>query len=216
MNANENAAALVRCRESHRAEGRLTARHAICGRFNAVIYGVPDHVDKRIPEFFNDIAIEFRLFSVEDKLDLFFLVSANIPDESGHLLKRGTHRNHAEGHGVALKFGSGAAELTKAAGKCAAFETLDIWVLHYHGLGNHQLANKIDKGVELGGVELYKSGTLILDLNRFFGNRGSRVEVSDIDCDGGRWRVFWRNHLERLFGRLDLWRGSFLLRRFDG
>ena len=115
-----------------------------------------------------------------------------------------------------MEFGSGAAELTQAAGKCAAFETLDIWILHHHGLSNHQFANKIDKGVELGGVELYKSGTLILDLDRFFGKRGSRVEVGDIDCDGGCRRVFWRNHLERLFGGLDLWDGSFLFRRFNG
>ena len=96
MNANENAAALVGCGESHRAEGWLAACRAVCGRFDAVIYGVADHVHEGIAEFFDNIAIEFRLFSVEDKLDLFFLLRPNISDESRHLLKRGTHRNHAE------------------------------------------------------------------------------------------------------------------------
>ena len=169
MDADEDASALVGCGESDGSDRGLSLLESLRRAFEAVINGIADHVDEGIPEFFDDVAVEFGLLPVEQELNLLALLGPDVAHETGHLLEDAADRNHAQGHGVALEFGSCPAELTQAAGQRAAPEGLDVGILNDHGLGDDEFPDEIDEGIELPGLKLHEARGGLGDL--FAGDR---------------------------------------------
>ena len=119
---------------------------------DAMISGVADHVNQRIGNLLDDVAIQFRVFTTEDELNLLALLGRQVTHQAGHLLEGGADGHHAQRHGGALKLAGDAAKLAEIAGEVATGGTQQLRVLHDHRLGDDEFADEIDEAVELGGV----------------------------------------------------------------
>jgi hypothetical protein len=158
LNLDDDVATAMEGAEMNGAEAGLAFGGAGLGFFDAVIGGVADHVHKRIGDFFDDVAIQFGVFTAEDKLHEFVLLGGEIAHEAGHLLERGADRDHAQRHGGALQFTGDAAQLAEIARQIAAGRAQQFRVLHHHGFGDHQFADQINERVELDRIHLHITG----------------------------------------------------------
>ena len=152
--ADHDPAALVVSLEADGSERGLALGDAFVGHFNAVVRRVADHVDERVRELLDDVAVQLRVLARQEQLDLFALRSRKIADQARHFLECGTDRHHAQGHRVVLEIGGDARELAHAARELPVAEFHHLRMLDDHGLRDHKFANQVHQGVEFECVDL--------------------------------------------------------------
>ncbi len=149
---DNDVAALVEGIEVDGAHGWLAGFDADVGFFDAVIDGVPDHVEEGVVEFVHDGAVEFGVFAAGFEFDVFLFFGGDVADDAVHFLEEGAYGNHAHGHGGFLELVGDAGELRHVAREALAFDFFEVWVLGDHGLGDDDFADEIEETVELEGV----------------------------------------------------------------
>ena len=132
---------------------RLARGDAGLGHLDAVVGRVADHVDERVAQFLDDVAVELGVFPFEREEDLLPLLEGEIADEPRHLLEGVADRHHPQRHRRPLEIGGDAAELAETAGEMGAGDRLELGILHDHRLRDDQLTDEIDEAVELDGVD---------------------------------------------------------------
>ena len=59
---------------------------------------VADHVDQRIADFLDDIAVELDILALDFELDVLARLGGNIAHQPRHLLEGRLERDHAQTH----------------------------------------------------------------------------------------------------------------------
>ena len=157
LDLDDDAAALVEGAQADRAHRRLALGNPRLGFLAAVVRRVTDHVDQRVRQLLDQVAIQLRVLAAQDELHLLVLQRRNIANDARHLLEGGANRHHAQRHRRALQLAGDAAELGEVPLQGATLEGLNVPVLHHHGLRDHQLAHEVDEAVQLERIYLHRA-----------------------------------------------------------
>lgn len=115
---------------------------------------VADHVDQRIADGVDDIAVQLRLGTADLQIDLFAELVGQITDQARHLLEQAADGDHPHRHGQILQLAHNLARLRDMADEAMIARTERRHVLVDHGLGDNELADHIDEGIEAAGGDL--------------------------------------------------------------
>ena len=206
LDLDDDESALMEGPQCDRAGARLAGSHAGLRHLDAMVGRVADHMNQRIAQLFDNVAIELGVFPLEIQLDLFPLLEGQIADEPGHLLERVADRHHPQRHRRALQIGGDAAELAEAAGEMGAGDCFEFGVLHHHRLGDHQFPHQIDQAVKLERVDPHDAGA-----NDGASRGGCGTAGSLPHWNRRLRRQFLDSHSSRLEGKLGLRGGSLWL-----
>ncbi len=194
-NFDNDTAALLAGFQFNSAGGGFSGGGALGGCFDSMVGGVAHHVDERIADGFNDIAVEFGVTAVEVEFDFFAGFPGEISHEPGHFLEDALNGDHAHRHAEVLEFAGDFSEVGHVAVK-ALFRSGDAFeVLARHGLTDDQFTDGVDQlikavGCDFDGFSVFRFG---------LGSGGH--------WSGGRFFDFMRygrgrRRLRDIFGRL--------------
>ncbi len=139
---------------SIRPRGACRRRLGLRG-LDAVIDGVADHVQQWIADGIDDVAIEFGVAADLGKLNILARLASEVADDAGHFLEDPPDGDHAHGHRQVLQGAGDFPQLRHIAVESLLAGQRGVAdILGDHRLGDDQLPDGVDEGIEAVGRHL--------------------------------------------------------------
>jgi hypothetical protein len=170
-----------------------------------VVHRVADHVDERVGDEVDHVAVEFDVFAVGVEDDLLADLPCGVADDARGFLERRLQRDHAQRHAQVLQFADDLARVRDLLDQLVPAARAHRLVLRDHRLRDDEFADHVDQAVEAVHADadgVVAAGALVavavavvrgvgLRVARVVrrGGRGGRSGCGgDVRCGGGRDR----------------------------
>ena len=123
--------------QPHRTGRRLARRDARRGRLDAVVGGVAHHVNQRLGDDVNHIAVDFGIVAGAHELNQFVALLGDVAHDTRQLLESRAQRHHAQRHRHILQFAHDFAGVTDFSRQLRIARHVVARIGGQHGVRDH-------------------------------------------------------------------------------